>query len=85
MKLLSQPDPKEDLRKLVDPMIGNNYPLAPVFKIESCLINFHVRELQILANMWTWFISHVELSHLAKICTQHIPQFRSIVITLITL
>jgi hypothetical protein len=31
--VLSQPDPKEDLLKLVDPRLGNNCPLESVSKV----------------------------------------------------
>lgn len=31
--VLSRPDPKEDLRKLVDPRLGDNYPLDSVSKV----------------------------------------------------
>ncbi|KAK7245895.1 hypothetical protein RIF29_40749 [Crotalaria pallida] len=32
-EILSQPDPKEDLRKHVDPRLGDNYPFESVFKM----------------------------------------------------
>jgi hypothetical protein len=31
--VLSQPDPTEDLRKLVDPRLGDNYPVDSVRKV----------------------------------------------------
>ncbi|XP_061340784.1 chitin elicitor receptor kinase 1-like [Gastrolobium bilobum] len=34
-EILDQPDPKEDLRKLVDPRLGDNYSLDSVFKISQ--------------------------------------------------
>lgn len=35
--VLSQPDPREDLEKLVDPRLGDNYPLDSVLKVISDL------------------------------------------------
>ncbi|KAF3451759.1 hypothetical protein FNV43_RR07855 [Rhamnella rubrinervis] len=32
-EILSQPDPREDLRKIVDPRLGDNYPLESVCKM----------------------------------------------------
>ncbi|KAI4295954.1 hypothetical protein L6164_035947 [Bauhinia variegata] len=32
-EVLTQPDPKEDLRKFVDPRLGDNYPIDSVFKM----------------------------------------------------
>lgn len=33
--VLSQPDPIEDLKKLVDPRLGDNYPLESVHKVKT--------------------------------------------------
>lgn len=32
---LSQPDPKEDLQKLVDPRLGDDYPVESIHKVSS--------------------------------------------------
>ena len=32
-EVLSQPDPKKDLPKLVDHRIGDNYPIDSMFKV----------------------------------------------------
>lgn len=38
-EVLGQPDPKEYLGKLVDPRLGDSYPLDSVFKVVlPCLI-----------------------------------------------
>lgn len=47
-EVLGQSDPKEDLRKLVDPRLGDNYPLDSVFKVVQlqlpCLNKCKARE-----------------------------------------
>lgn len=37
---LNQPDPKEDLRKLIDPRLGESYPIDSVLKVRTaCLVH----------------------------------------------
>lgn len=40
--VLSQPDPTEDLRKIVDPRLGDNYPVDSVRKVRTS-VNKHFR------------------------------------------
>jgi len=47
-EVLGLSDPKENLRQLVDPRLGDNYPLDSVFKVgnqfnKKCLNNPKVR------------------------------------------
>lgn len=35
--VLSQPDPTEDLRKIIDPRLGDNYPIDSVRKVRTFL------------------------------------------------
>jgi len=51
-EVLGLSDPKEDLRQLVDPKLGDNYPLDSVFKVgnqfsQKCLNNLKVRQTNI--------------------------------------
>lgn len=39
--VLNQPDPREDLRKLADPRLGDNYPLDAVRKVKNFLTHKH--------------------------------------------
>jgi hypothetical protein len=87
--VLNQPDPGEDLRKLVDPRLGEDYPLDSVRKVKK---TYHgnkyqdpVFSVRIKAKCLFWS----QVTQLAKACTHENPQMRpsmrSIVVALMTL
>ena len=46
-EVLGLSDPKVDLRQLIDPTLGDNYPLDSVFKVTN-LIKMHWQYIDIL-------------------------------------
>lgn len=89
-EVLNLPDPIEDLRKLVDPRLGDNCPLDSVLKVRTIVkekysnILFH--DFSLLKQC---FLLQFQMAQLAKVCTQEYPQLRpsmrSIVVALMTL
>lgn len=86
---MNQPNPSTDLRKLVDPRLGENYPVDSVCK---------VKEMISLVNTILWnYVSLTvvvlpltfQIAQLAKDCTlqNHVlrPSMRSVVVALTTL
>lgn len=52
--VLNQPDAKEDLRKLVDPLLEDNYPIDSVHKVISFLKNDGEKKSKNYINNSNW-------------------------------
>lgn len=95
---LNQSEPEDDLRKLVDPRLGDGYPLDSVSKVQyniyiylKTLLKPEIKCVYVVLKKGFFFLSfpHTQLAHLAKVCTHENPQLRptmrSIVVALMTL
>ena len=73
--VLRQPDPRENLPKLVDPRLGDDYPLDSV-----CKVKFDHRKSKFLQSRpvsllkYFSFVFCSQMAQLARACTQEIPQ-----------
>jgi chitin elicitor receptor kinase 1 len=95
---LNTQDPKEGLQRLIDPALGEDYPIDSILKVRTTqrLINimflqnylyllFYVRKIPSL----THHLPFWQMTVLARACTQEDPKgrptMRSIVVALMTL
>ena len=95
---LNTPDPKEGLQRLIDPALGEDYPIDSILKVRTTqrLINImllqnhlyplcYVRKIPSL----THHLPFWQMTVLARACTQEDPKarptMRSIVVALMTL
>lgn len=48
-EVLGLSDPKEDLHKLVDPRLGENYPLDSVFKVVPTSLSYSMLKIKCIS------------------------------------
>lgn len=88
--VLNLPDPIEDLRKLVDPGLGDSYPLDSVLKVRAIVREKYIKiPFDDFSSLNLCCLLQLQMAQLAKVCTQEYPQLRpsmrSIVVALMTL
>lgn len=88
--VLNLPEPKEHLRKLVDPHLGDDYPFDCVWKVKQLNTKtYYYMFYDFNSNKLSYGGVSLQVTMLAKACTHENPQIRpsmrSIVVALMTL
>ncbi|KAF7101274.1 hypothetical protein CFC21_102651 [Triticum aestivum] len=94
---LNAPDLKEGLKRLIDPKLGDDYPIDAILKVrKTCsgtAVPSHISCFRCVVGLDIWDKTSValwlQMTHLANACTQEDPKLRptmrSVVVALMTL
>lgn len=88
-EVLNQPNPSTDLQKLVDPRLGENYPMDSVCEVKKMIFLVDTILWDHVSLMVVVLPLTFQIAQLAKACTLHNhvlrPSMRSVVVALTTL